>query len=112
MLGRSSDVVGERDQQEISVRIKRRQVGAKDLEKIYDIRSGSQQSASVLTLFSDQHQGVPRSAEGSEMGLNLFIARSARALGLGGPITHCQRMNLRRGPVTHQRHALGGEFVL
>ena len=42
------------------------------------------------------------------MGLNLFIARSAFALGLGGPITHCQRMNLRRGPVTHQRHALGG----
>ena len=70
MLGRSSDVVGERDQQEISVRIKRRQVGAKDLEKIYDIRSGSQQSASMLTLLSDQQHGVPCSAKGSVMGLN------------------------------------------
>ena len=60
-----------------------------------------------LTLFTDQQHGAPRSAEGSEMGLNLFIARSACALGLGGPITHCQRMDLRRGPVTHQRLALG-----
>ena len=75
------------------------------------LRSGSQWSASALTLFTDQQQGAPRSAEGSEMGLNLFIARSAFALGLGGPITHCQRMNLRRGPVTHQRLALGANVL-
>ena len=41
------------------------------------------------------------------MRYHLFIARSALALGLGRPIHHCQRMNLRRGPVTNQRHALG-----
>ena len=46
------------------------------------------------------------------MGYHLFIARSVLALGLGRPIHHCQRMNLRRGPVTNQRHALGGFHMM
>ena len=36
------------------------------------------------------------------MGCDLFIARSVWVLGLGRPIHHCQRMDLRRGPVTNQ----------